>query len=166
MLEELATVIGQIHFDMAKPDGTKMVIISLGEGVETWVITVPEKHVRRSPLITLATSTSTIEPEFTSTDGTVRKQHYTTDSEGNQPWDVITKVGWGPGFAAGNVLKYLRRNKDVEDSHKKARWYWQELHKLGRSDVPKDRVEGTLALCKLVHILTDDEIVMLKEPIS
>lgn len=39
-------------------------------------------------------------------DGTVRQDHY---GAGRQPWDDIVDAGWGPAFAAGNVLKYLRR---------------------------------------------------------
>ena len=46
-------------------------------------------------------------------DGTVRKAHY---GSGRQPWDHIKAAGWGPEFAAGCVLRYLRRTKDPEHS--------------------------------------------------
>lgn len=66
------------------------------------------------------------EPELTASDGTVRKQHY---GSGRQPWDDIVAAGWGPHFAAGNVLKYIRRAsaKNGADDVKKARWYYEQL---------------------------------------
>lgn len=50
-----------------------------------------------------------------------RKAHY---GVGRQPLDDIVDQGWGPAFCAGNILKYLRRDKQVEDSRAKAKWYW------------------------------------------
>jgi hypothetical protein len=57
-------------------------------------------------------------------DETVRQDHYGT---GRQAWDDIVEYGWGPAFAAGNVLKYLRRDKAAEHSLESARWYWRQL---------------------------------------
>ncbi len=48
----------------------------------------------------------TPEPEFLDAAGIARKAHYGT---GTQPWDLILAAAWGASFAAGNVLKYLRR---------------------------------------------------------
>lgn len=39
-------------------------------------------------------------------DGTVRKSYY---GAGKQPWDIMVELGWGAPYAAGCVLKYLRR---------------------------------------------------------
>lgn len=64
-------------------------------------------------------------------DGTVRQNHY---GAGRQPFDDIKDAGWAPQFAAGNVLKYLRRNKQPEHSLESARWYYNELSKLADRD--------------------------------
>lgn len=61
----------------------------------------------------------------TEKDGTVRQDHY---GSGRQPWDDIVDNGWGVAFAAGNVLKYLRRTKHPEHSLESAKWYWTRLH--------------------------------------
>jgi hypothetical protein len=53
--------------------------------------------------------------------GDGRKAHY---GAGRQPLDDIVEQGWGPAFCAGNIVKYLRRDKQVEDSRAKAKWYW------------------------------------------
>lgn len=78
-------------------------------------------------------------------DGAPRKDHY---GAGRQPWDDIVDQGWGPEFAAGNVLKYLRRPNKVpagllgpEDTEgilestrahsiESARWYYDRLYKM------------------------------------
>lgn len=56
--------------------------------------------------------------------GEVRKVHY---GEGEQPWDIIVACGWGPAFAAGCVIRYLRRDKAREHSLESARWYYARL---------------------------------------
>ena len=94
----------------------------------------------------------TVEPEHTADDGTIRKTHYGT---GKQPWDKIVELGWGPQFAAANVLKYLRRTKDVEDSRRKARWYYDELKKLAHHP------NSGRCLGELIGELTHDEWVLL-----
>ena len=58
-------------------------------------------------------------------DGTLRKSRY---GAGRQPWDDIKDAGWGPAFAAGNVLKNLRRSKEPEHSLESAKWYWARLN--------------------------------------
>lgn len=94
-------------------------------------------------------------------DGTQRKVHY---GAGRQPWDDIKAAGWGPGFAAGHVLKYLRRAKDVEHSLESARWYWTELNK----EATREGNEGwwldkpwQLALSGLNELLTIEELAKL-----
>lgn len=92
-------------------------------------------------------------------DGTQRKVHY---GSGRQPWDDIKAVGWGPAFAAGHVLKYLRRSKDVEHSLESARWYWAELNKEASMEDPGDPTwDGpapwSRALDRLINLLTVDE---------
>lgn len=99
-----------------------------------------------------------MEPEFQHTDGTVRKSHY---GDGEQPWDIIVRLGWAPLFAASNVLKYLRRTKDVEDSLKKAQWYWNELEKFanGCEDDFDNRYWSAMCIGILKDELTDAEFI-------
>lgn len=59
--------------------------------------------------------------------GVVRQNHY---GPGRQPWDDIVDLGWAPEFAAGNVLKYLRRDKQREHSVDSAKWYHARLMEL------------------------------------
>lgn len=79
-----------------------------------------------------------------------RKAHY---GEGRQPLDDIKDVGWGPEFSAGNVLKYMRRLKQISDSRQKARWYWRDLNEMCQDDNnhPKD------VRRKLESLLTEAE---------
>ncbi len=44
--------------------------------------------------------------------------------------------GWAPEFAAGCVLRYLRRDKDHEHSIESARWYWRQLIKISDDSQP------------------------------
>lgn len=62
--------------------------------------------------------------------------HYTAG--GIEAVDVIEAYGWGPGFCAGNVVKYILRSgrKAGEDAAKdidKAIWYLERYRK-GLSD--------------------------------
>lgn len=57
-------------------------------------------------------------------DAEPRKSHY---GDGVQPWDLILAAGWGPAFAASNVLKYLRRTKNPAHSAESAAWYYDRL---------------------------------------
>lgn len=66
--------------------------------------------------------------------GDGRKQHYGAD---RQPIDDIMLFGWGPQFCAGNVLKYLRRDKAREHSLESARVYWRWLCDLADMDAGK-----------------------------
>ena len=91
------------------------------------------------------------EPEFTDSSGIARKTHYGPPGS-KQPWDTIVELGWGPYFAASNVLKYLRRTKQIEDSQEKAKWYWAELSKLCKIDV-----NAIIILAQLTNELTDAE---------
>lgn len=58
-----------------------------------------------------------------------RKSWY---GDGRQPWDDIVDAGWAPEFCAGNVLKYLRRDKTPEHSLESARWYHAQLVEMSR----------------------------------
>jgi hypothetical protein len=60
-------------------------------------------------------------------DGTIRKLHYGT---GRQPWDDMLSCGWAPDFAAACILRYLRRDKEIEHSIESALWYWARLNEL------------------------------------
>lgn len=61
----------------------------------------------------------------TRVDEAPRKHWY---GDGEQPWDSIVRLGWGPAFAAANVLKYVRRVKDPDHSLESARWYYARLY--------------------------------------
>lgn len=102
----------------------------------------------------------TTEPEIQGEDGTVRKAHY---GSGRQPWDDMIVLGWGPHFAAGSALKYIRRykNKNGEDDLAKGRWYYGEL--LKRS---ADEINGgwTVAFSELEELLTIEERRILRAP--
>lgn len=90
-------------------------------------------------------------------DGSVRKNHY---GVGRQPFDDIVLFGWGPSFAAGNVLKYLRRDKSLEHSLSSAKWYWQQII---------DRSEGYDWWCcaqQLRIVLTQDEMARLTKGVG
>jgi len=111
--------------------------------------------------------------EFESKDGTTRKTYYGAD--GRQPWDYIKAEGWGAAFAAGNVLKYMKRapNKgDRADDTKKAQWYWAELNKLaempekptGNDAISVRRAKE--AIGRVVKLLTKDEYAELVPPIN
>ncbi len=84
-------------------------------------------------------------------DGSVRKAHY---GSGRQPWDDILDEGWGPGFAAGCVLRYLRRDKAVEHSLESARWYMVRLLEHG---VGSGTEEWQDAIERLRRLLTHEE---------
>lgn len=88
--------------------------------------------------------------------GDGRKLHYGT---GRQPLDDIIDAGWGGAFCAGNVLKYLRRDKQVEDSRIKARWYYNKLNEL-RED-PKTALEAHRVSERLLPMLSDGEAAVL-----
>lgn len=90
---------------------------------------------------------------FADQTGVLRKAYYGPPGT-KQPWDVILEQGWAPHFAASNVLKYLRRDKEPEGDLDKARWYWQQLNLLatrGRS------TDAGLALVRLIWMLTQGE---------
>lgn len=87
-------------------------------------------------------------------DGTIRRAHY---GSGKQPWDEILELGWGPHFAAGNVLKYLRRTKDVGHSLDSARWYWARLHEMLERGNVETAQAAYQCLRELFQKLTDEE---------
>lgn len=89
-------------------------------------------------------------------DFSVRKEHY---GAGRQPWDEIKDAGWAPAFAAGNVLKYLRRDKAREHSIESARWYWDQLHQMVHGDRESDTGE---IIVKLRSLITDAELMVLE----
>ena len=93
------------------------------------------------------------EPEIQGEDGTTRKAHY---GAGRQPWDDMLDLGWGPHFAAGSALKYVRRymNKNGEDDLKKGRWYYHEILTRATSEI---NGPWTKALTELEDELSVDE---------
>lgn len=93
-------------------------------------------------------------------DAEPRKAHY--GAAGAQPWDLILAAGWGPAFAAANVLKYLRRTKNPEHSAESAAWYYDRLvegcaGKLGAKAVNSIE-EWQNAFDRLELMLTTEEL--------
>ncbi len=90
----------------------------------------------------------------TRVDESERQFHY---GDGRQPWDDIVDAGWGPAFAAGNVLKYLRRDKQLEHSLASARWYYQQIvRRAGKACGSSDHSWG-IVLRQLTEMLSVDE---------
>lgn len=85
--------------------------------------------------------------------GESRKAHY---GDGEQPWDVIVASGWGPAFAAGCVVRYLRRDKAREHSRESARWYYARLVEGVENDFTDARI-WCVAFDRLELILTKEE---------
>lgn len=69
-------------------------------------------------------------------DGTVRKKHY---GPGRQLWDDIKDEGWDVHFSAGCILRYLRRDKDIEHSLESAQWYLRRLQEMTALDYQDSR---------------------------
>lgn len=89
-------------------------------------------------------------------DAEPRKSHY---GDGVQPWDVILASGWGPPFAASNVVKYLRRTKNPEHSLESARWYYARIVEgiVGLLPGPSAQGDWATALDRLELLLTPEE---------
>ncbi len=155
MIGDLVTVVGRHHLTTNEQVTGKQTFITLGAGADKVVITVPERFVNfpQPPAASVLSSTG----EVTARDGTVRKSYY---GAGYQPWDAIKARGWGATFAGGNILKYLRREKNADDLDK-ARWYWAELNKLADADVPSEKAWGAMVLVYLMQELTSDEVAKL-----
>ncbi len=93
--------------------------------------------------------------------GVPRQDHY---GAGTQPWDTIVEEAWAPEYAAGNILKYLRRTKAPEHSLESARWFYARLGELARGEI------GNLTQCwvaedklkRLSELLTHEELARLK----
>lgn len=92
----------------------------------------------------------TADRETPGEDGTKRKAHY---GDGEQPWDIIVRMGWGAPFAAGNVIKYLRRTKDPEHSLESARWYYDRV-----IEIQAVSPAAVLVFDALLAELTNEEI--------
>lgn len=85
-------------------------------------------------------------------DGTERKDYY---GEGEQPWDTMVRRGWAACFAAGCILKYIRRNKEGQSEHdlESICVYFNWLSKLAE----KDTIEGDLAR-EIIEELVNEEL--------
>ena len=84
-------------------------------------------------------------------DGTERKDYY---GEGEQPWDTMVKRGWAAYFAAGCILKYLRRKKEDQAHHdlESICVYFDWLNKLAE----KDDIEGDMAREIMEELLNEE----------
>ena len=89
-------------------------------------------------------------------DGSVRKAHY---GEGEQPWDTMLRLGWAIPFAAGCVLRYLRRDKDPAHSLESARWYYQQLYRLAADNyLPLRLSTAEISEAQIVFRTLNDEL--------
>lgn len=88
--------------------------------------------------------------------GDGRKAHY---GEGKQPWDTIRECGWEAHWLAGNIVKYLRRNKDPKHSLESAQIYYKRLCDECRKTGSDSYQE---ALVKLIDELTLEELEKIK----
>lgn len=72
---------------------------------------------------------------------TERVAHYSGEVE---PIDLIVACGYGKGFAAGNVIKYVARysRKNGVDDLLKARDYLDALIAMEMDGVPKEAPDG------------------------
>lgn len=95
--------------------------------------------------------------EHVAEDGTTRKSHYRINERGEQPWDTSIRLGWAPEFAATNVLKYLRRDKDEPHSLQSAKVYYDWLNLLAAKQRNLGEGHAIDVLLKLDKELTDDE---------
>lgn len=84
-------------------------------------------------------------------------------TEATHDGDELTpseRFEWGPAFAAGCVLRYLRRGKAREHNLESARWYYARLVE-GCAKAPRSDVLGwQSALDRLELILTKEERVL------
>lgn len=87
-----------------------------------------------------------------------RKIHY--GPKGKQPWDDMLAFGWGPHFAGGCILRYLRRDKAVEHSRESAVWYYNRLYDgaYGKLPGPSTVGEWSAVLYRIELSLTDEEM--------
>ena len=95
--------------------------------------------------------------------GDGRKVHY---GEGLQPWDTIKRLGWEPEWLAGNIVKYLRRNKAIAHSEESARVYFKRLYEGAEEEIGiRSKQEAVKygnfnkVLNDLIAELTPDELV-------
>ena len=97
--------------------------------------------------------------EFLAQDQTVRKSWY---GDGEQPYDTAVRLGWGPAFAATNVLKYIRRTKAPEHSLESARWYYARLYRNAAQAEAGPTAPWAEALFALEDELTQGELMLIR----
>jgi len=78
-----------------------------------------------------------------------------------QAWDAIVAAGWGPIFAASNVIEYLRRDEDAEGSIEVARRYYRELYALAAKP-PRGNADAGCVIARLELTLTKEERALLR----
>ncbi len=151
---DLVTVVGRHHITLNEQVRGKQVLIKVGRGDDNVIITVPERFVAFAKNVSATTPPVSQDRTMIARDGSVRQTYY---GAGEQPWDTSRRNGWAATFACGNIVKYLRRQKN-EDDLDKARWYWVELHKMTDQEFfPAERAHAALALQQLHRELTEDE---------
>lgn len=87
----------------------------------------------------------------------VRKAHY---GEGKQPLDSMFEEGWADHFMAGSILRYLRRDKDIEHSIESAKRYWGALDNMcgWKGERPDGWLRARQVQARLMKILTAEEL--------
>lgn len=91
-----------------------------------------------------------------------RKAHY--GPKGKQHWDDMLANGWGPHFAGGCILRYLRRDKAVEHSRESAAWYYDRLFDgvAGELPGPSAPRDWTAVLVRIEAVLTTEELLIVR----
>lgn len=90
--------------------------------------------------------------------GDGRKAHYGSEK---QPWDTMKepRLMWAPHFAAGSILKYLRRDKRLAHSLESARVYHAWLLEGARAEIDAQFSGPWMTtLWQLENELTDAEL--------
>lgn len=156
--EEIIAWLNKLHAENLQLRGLTTIGISLAVSPETprqdLLNEVTRLFDENSTLTQAHRGLQDAPPTRVEIDGTTRQAYYGT---GEQPWDVIKRNGWAHHFAAGNVLKYLRRDKPGQEGSdvEKARWYYRELLALAGNYNP---LELNAVIHFLRHELRADEL--------
>jgi hypothetical protein len=91
--------------------------------------------------------------------GDGRKTHY--GAEGKQPWDDMLELSWAAHFAAGSILKYLRRDKRAAHSLESAKVYYGWLYTYAAMETDEE-APFSKTIHQLENTLTDVELRLLR----
>ena len=84
-----------------------------------------------------------------------------SEAQNRAIWDDIVKAGWGPGYAGGSILGYLRHPWTSRDPRAEpiARWLYRQMveHASIEEEGPSHTGAWTRALAELWEWLTPAE---------